>query len=692
MDTTDLKQPELYLNRELSLLEFNCRVLEQAKISSIPLMERLRYLCIASTNLDEFYEVRVASLIQKAELGSTQTGPDNISPTETLKLISERAHEIVDEQYRVLNEIIIPDLAEQNIRFIRRTDWSEEQENWLHTYFQEELLPILSPIGLDPAHPFPKILNKSLNFIVSLSGKDAFGRNSRLAIVQAPRALPRMIQLPSEQTNSGSHDFVFLSSVIHAYVDELFHGMKVKGCYQFRVTRNSNLFVDEEEVDDLLRALEGELASRRYGDAIRVEIADNCPKVLVKFLLERFETDEYQLFKVKGPVNLNRMQSIYDLVDRPELKFPSFTPGIPESLTHSKDIFSAIRKQDICLHHPFESFAPVVEFVRRAAEDPGVLSIKQTLYRTGPDSAIVDALVKAANEGKEVTVIVELRARFDEQENIGLANRLQEAGAHVLYGVVGYKTHAKMIHIVRREGKHLRQYVHLGTGNYHPRTARLYTDYGLLTCNGAIGKDIHNIFLQLTSLGKVSKLNKLLQSPFTLHNSLLEKIDREIAHAQAGKPARVIVKCNAITEAQMIHALYQASVAGVKIDLIVRGICCLRPGISGASENITVRSIIGRFLEHTRVFYFENDGDSELYCASADWMDRNLKQRVETCFPIDTPDIKEVIIRDLNDYLKDNLQAWKLNSDGKYEHIKAKAGEEPFSAQQALLQEYAEQS
>jgi len=692
MDIPDLKQAELYINRELSLLEFNWRVLEQSKNPTVPLLERLRYLAISSTNLDEFFEVRVAGFIQRAELGSTQAGPDNMSPTEILNAISDRSHQIVEEQYRVLNEIIFPELEKHNINFIRRADWNESQESWLRQYFREDLSPILTPLGLDPAHPFPRILNKSLNFIVELKGKDAFGRQSNLAIVQAPRALPRVIQLPKDETKSGPHDFVFLSSIIHAYADELFHGMTVKGCYQFRVTRNSNLFVDEEEVEDLLRAVEGELASRRYGDAIRLEIAHNCPDNLVNFLLTRFEIPKRELFQINGPVNLNRVQAVFDLVDKPELKFPSFTPSIPQTIMLSKTVFTAIKKEDILLHHPFQSFAPVLDFVRQAANDPNVLSIKQTLYRTGANSAIVNHLVDAARAGKEVTVVVELRARFDEEANIELATRLQEAGVHIVYGVVGYKTHAKMIHVVRREGKKLRQYVHLSTGNYHARTARLYTDYGLLTSDKKIGQDIHNIFLQLTSLGKVSKLERILQSPFTLHAAFLEKIDREIEHASHGKPARIIAKCNALTEPQVIHSFYRASIAGVKIDLIIRGICCLRPGINGVSDNIRVRSIVGRFLEHTRIYYFENGGEPEIYASSADLMERNLFQRVEVCFPLRTKEMQDRVVKDLNCYLNDNRQAWSLSSDGKYALAEVAEGEEPLSAQAILLNELALQS
>lgn len=689
MDKVDLKQPELYINRELSLLEFNARVLEQAKDESVPLLDRLRYLCISSTNLDEFFEVRVAGQIQKANLGSTQADVDNMSPQEVLKAIRKRSCELVQEQYHVLNDLLFPLLEEEGIRFIRRSDWTEAQEKWLHDFFSEELLPVLSPVGLDPAHPFPKVLNKSLNFIVSLTGKDAFGRNSGMAIVQAPRALARVIQLPPDESGNGQHDFVFLSSVIHAYVDELFHGMKAKGCYQFRVTRNSDLFVDEEEIDDLKHAVEGELTSRHYGDAVRLEITDQCSDDLVDFLLDRLHLVREQIFQVNGPVNLNRLQAVCDEVDRPDLKFPAFVPGLPLIVKRSKKIFNAIKKQDLLFHHPFESFAPVVDFVRQAAKDPDVVCIKQTLYRTGPDSAIVSALVEASRAGKEVTVVIELRARFDEEANVALANRLEEVGAHVLYGIVGYKTHAKMLLVLRREGKKLRHYVHLGTGNYHSRTARIYTDYGLLTCDKTIGDDVRKVFNQLTSLGKVIKLNKLLQSPFTLFDGMLRMINREIKNAEAGKPARIIAKLNALVEPQIIQALYQASMSGVQIDLIIRGMCGLRPGVEGISENIRVRSIIGRFLEHTRVFYFENDGNPEVFAASADWMDRNLFKRVETCFPIEVKKLRDRVIRDLEFYLRDNTQAWLLQQDGSYQ--RAQPGEEePFMAQQELLKELAD--
>ncbi len=685
MESPDLKKPELYINRELSLLEFNHRVLEQAKIDSIPLLERLNYLCISCSNLDEFFEVRVAGVIQKAELGSSQKDPDNLSPSELLAAISERAHVQVAEQYRVLNEILIPLLEAEKIRFVRRGAWSKAQRNWLYKYFKEELLPILSPLGLDPAHPFPRILNKGLTFIISLNGKDAFGRSIDKAVLPAPRALPRIVRLPEAETGSGPNEFVFLSSIIHDFIEELFQGVKLQGCYQFRVTRNSDLFVHEEEVDDLLRAVQGELAMRNYGDEVRLEIADNCPEQIIDFLLGQFGLTRDRLYVVDGPVNLNRMRELYDLIDRPELKFAPFTPRMPESIQGQTDWFRELKKQPVLLRHPFESFTPVVEFLRQAAEDPDVLSIKQTLYRTGPKSPIVDALVSASRAGKEVTVVIELRARFDEMDNISLATRLQEAAVHVVYGVVGYKTHAKMMLVLRREGRKLRSYAHLGSGNYHPKTARLYTDYGLLTCDNDLVEDVQRVFVQLTSLGRLSKLKKLLQSPFTLHEALLNKIEREIEHKADGKTARIIFKLNSLVEARAMEALFRASMAGVEINLIVRGICCLRPGIQGISENIEVRSIIGRFLEHARVYYFENDGEAEIFVSSADLMNRNMFNRVEVAFPIEYKKHRARIIRDLEFYLADNSQSWILRPDGAYNPMTP--GDAPrFEVQTALLE------
>lgn len=688
--TIDLKKPEYYFNRHLSQLEFNWRVLQQARDESIPLLERLRFLCIFSTNMDELFEIRVSGLQQKEELGALLNEPDNISPTQILKQISQRAHQLVDEQYQILNLILDEKLPAEGIRFVRRNQWNSCMDTWLKAYYDDELLPIISPLALDPAHPFPRILNKSLHFIVSLKGKDAFGRNSGMAMIQIPRALPRIIQLPAEECDCGPNDFVFLSSVVHAYVDSLFPGMSIKGCYQFRVTRNSDLYVDEEAIDDLLRAVEGELGARRYGDAVRLEVAHDCPEEMCKYLLDKFQLSTQDLYQVDGPVNVNRLNEVYDLINRPELKYKPFVPSIPSKITLKSDIFETIRKQDVLLHHPYQSFAPVVDFIRQASIDPNVLAIKQTLYRTGPTSAVVDALVKAARLGKEITVVIELRARFDEEANISLAAKLQEAGAHVVYGVVGYKTHAKMLLIIRRESHHLRQYAHISTGNYHSRTARLYTDYGLFTSNKKICEDINRVFHQLTSMGQTKDLNKLLQSPFTLQEVLKAKIERERQHALQGKESRIIVKLNSLVDGEMIRALYDASSAGVKIDLIIRGMCSLRPGLPGISENIQVRSIIGQFLEHDRVIYFKNDESAEVYISSADWMERNLYHRVEIATPVENKPIQERIISELEYYLMDNTQAWIMSSDGTYKQASPENGKEPFIAQAKLLEDIAE--
>ncbi len=507
MDAINLGNPELYINRELSLLEFNRRVLAQAMDDDVPLLERLKFLCIASANLDEFFEIRVAGLKQQQEFGSTQRGPDNLSPSEQLQRISVVAHQLVDEQYEVLNDVLLPRLASQGIRFLRRDELNRRQQEWLRRYFRRELAPVLSPVGLDPAHPFPRVLNKSLNFIVTLEGTDDFGRSSGRAIVGAPRSLPRVVRVPHSVAQS-AYEFVFLSSIIHTHVEELFPGMRCTGCYQFRVTRNSDLFVDEEEIDDLKRALEGELSQRRFGDEVRLEVADHCPRELESFLAEHFGLGENDIYRCNGPVNLTRLMSVPDEIDRPDLKYPGFTPSIPARLERSANLFEAIRRGDLLLHHPFQSFAPVIDFVRQAGSDPNVLAIRQTLYRTGSDSAIVKALMQAAKNGKEVTVVVELRARFDEAENINLATVLEEAGAHVVYGVVGRKTHAKMSMVVRREGRQLRRYVHLGTGNYHARTARLYTDYGLFTCDAELCEDVHKIFQQLTAFGNTGRTRR----------------------------------------------------------------------------------------------------------------------------------------------------------------------------------------
>jgi len=688
---TDFNKPEYFINRELSQLAFNRRVFELAQDERVPLLERLRFLCITSSNLDEFFEVRVAGLVQQAELGGTQTGPDGLAPPDALAHISRMTHELVSEQYATLNDVLLPALEKEGIRFKRREEWDTAQKRFLQEFFENEVLPVITPIRLDPAHPFPRTLNKSLNFIVLLQGQDAFGNQDGMAIVPAPRALPRLIRIP-EEISQGPNDFAFLSSVIHTFVNQLFPGMESTGCYQFRVTRNSDLFVDTEEVDDLLRALEGELPSRRYGDAIRLEVADNCPEGPSRFLLRKFELTQQDLYQVKGPVNLGRLIALPDMVDRPDLKYPSFAPGMPKQYSQGSNIFTAIQGGDILLHHPFQSFTPVVEFARQAAQDPNVLAIKQTLYRTGLDSVLVQVLMEAAREGKEVTVVVELRARFDEEANIEIATKLQEAGVHVVYGIVGYKTHAKLLMVVRREQSQLVRYVHMGTGNYHYRTARLYTDYGLFTCDPDIGDDVHKIFMQLTTHSKHPPLKRLLQSPFTMQSGVIDRINREAENARAGRPARIIAKVNGLVSSQVITALYSASQNGVRIDLIVRGVCCLKPGVEGVSNNITVRSVVGRFLEHTRVYYFENGGDPELFCSSADWMPRNLVQRVEQSFPVLNPKLKQRIIRDLELYLEDNTNSWIMDQGGAYiREPGVPEGEPPLSAQERLLEEYREQ-
>ncbi|MBU0620535.1 MAG: polyphosphate kinase 1 [Gammaproteobacteria bacterium] len=676
-----------FLNRELGLLEFNRRVLAQAEDASVPLLERLKYLCIVSSNLDEFFEIRVAGLKEQAKLGGLASGPDGLEATQILKRLHAPTHQIIARQYQLFNEELVPALAEQGIKFLRRTKWNEAQKEWVRDFFLREVMPVLTPIGLDPAHPFPRVLNKSLNFAVELQGKDAFGRNSAKAIVQAPRVLPRAILLPPEISGC-PHGFVFLSSILHAHVGELFAGMEVLGCYQFRVTRNSDLFVDEEEMKNLRVSLQGELPQRHFGDAVRLEVADNCTPAMSDFLLQQFELKAEDLFSVKGPVNLVRLMRIPDQVERDDLKFPPFSPGMPTLLQKKgADMFKAIRKSDVLLHHPYQSFKPVIDFIQQAAADPDVVAIKQTVYRTGSDSELMEALINAARGGKEVTVVVELLARFDEEANINWAGRLEAVGAHVVYGVVGHKTHAKMLMVVRREDGKLRRYVHLGTGNYHPRTARLYTDFGMFTCNEEVCADANEVFTQLTGLGKASKLKHLWQSPFTMHSNMLLAIRNETRLAQEGKRAQIIAKMNSLLEPEIITALYEASQAGVKIDLIVRGVCALRPGVKGLSENISVRSIIGRFLEHTRIFYFRNDMAHNLYLASADWMDRNFFRRIEVCFPLlDEKLKKRVLDEGLKTYLKDNVQAWEMDCNGFWHRMTPGRGS-PVCAQTELLHE-----
>lgn len=673
---------DLFLNRELSQLAFNFRVLAQASDEAIPLLERLKYLCISCTNLDEFFEIRAAT-VKTALKYKAPLQPDNMDPQLALEKIYALSNRLVQEQYALWNDVLNPELSKAGIHILGRETWTAAKKRWLHDYFKNEIMPVLSPLALDPAHPFPQILNKSLNVAVVLEGKDAFGRRGGIAIVRAPRSLPRIIQIP-EKYSGGTDDYVFLSAILTEFVADLFPGMKVKGAYQFRVTRNSELFVDEEEVENLASALKDELHSRGYNPAVRLEIAKDCPIKIVRILLENFNLTENALFRINGPVNLNRVVQVYDMAKRADLKFPNFKQG--KVGLDDEDPFESIRESDILLHHPYQSFNAVLDLLQHAANDPNVLAIKQTLYRTGKDSKIVEHLITAAHNGKDVSVVVELRARFDEEANLSMANRLQEAGVQVIYGVVGFKTHAKMMLIVRREGKHLRRYVHLGTGNYHPGTAKVYTDIGLMTAHSGITEDVHSMFQQMSGMGKAVKLNHLLASPFTLHAGILKKINREAKLAREGKPGHIIAKMNAINEPEVIKSLYAASQAGVKIELIIRGACCLRPGVKGLSENITVRALVGRFLEHSRIYWFGNNGKAEIYCSSADWMERNLLRRVETCFPILDPELAHRVFREeLQYYLKDNCQSWQLDADGQYNKIHSSEDEPAFSAQDHLL-------
>ncbi|TAN48410.1 MAG: polyphosphate kinase 1 [Betaproteobacteria bacterium] len=685
--TKKVLTPSHFLNRELGLLEFNRRVLAQAADEAVPLLERLRFLTIVSSNLDEFFEIRVAGLKEQIKQGVKTTGPDGGSPAEVFALVTAQARTLVAEQYRLLNDVLLPALAREGIVFPKRETWSEAQRAWVRDYFFRELLPVLTPIGLDPAHPFPRVFNKSLNFAIELEGRDAFGRKSRAAIVQAPRALPRVIRMPAEVAGA-PHGFVFLSSILHAHVDELFTGMEVKGCHQFRVTRNSDLFVDEEEIKNLRIAVQGELLHRHFGDAVRLELADSCSPATSDFLLQQFGLGEVDLYPVAGPVNLYRLREVPDQVDRADLKYAPFQPGFPDALARSRDIYTVLQAGDVLLHHPYQSFGPVIEFIRTAVTDPRVIAIKQTVYRTGTDSELMDILIDAARRGKEVTVVVELMARFDEEANINWAARLEEVGAHVIYGVVGHKTHAKMALVVRREdlpqGPALRRYAHLATGNYHPRTARQYTDFGLLTANEEICADVNEVFKQLTGLGRASRLKHLWVSPFTLHRRVVTAVRNEARLARESKPARVIAKMNALLEPELIEELYAASQAGVQIDLVVRGVCALRPGIEGLSDNIRVRSTVGRFLEHTRVFYFRNDGADDVHLASADWMDRNFFRRIELAFPVLDAALKARVIREgLQAYLDDAAQTWIMNADGGYERTAVRRGKRPV--QEELL-------
>ena len=679
-------QPTI-LCRELSLLAFNRRVLAQARDEGVPLLERLRFLCIVSSNLDEFFEVRMAWLKKESQLNPHALLDNGTTPAETMAAAAAEAKKLIQEQYELFNQELIPALRQEGIFFYPRRQWTEQQRAWIESYFDRELLPILTPLGLDPAHPFPRLLNKSLNFVVSLSGKDAFGRASGMAVVQAPRILPRVVKLP-EGLGEG-HGFVLLSSILHAYVHKLFPGMDVEGCYQFRLTRNSELTVDEEDLTNLRAAVQTELRERQYGDEVRLEVADNCPPHVAEFLLAQCNLSPNELYQVVGPVNLVRLMAVPDMVDRPDLKFAPFSPGLPKDVRKDQPMPEVLKQHDVLLHHPYQSIAPTVRFIQEAAADPDVVAIKMTIYRTGTHSDLARALIAAANAGKQVTVVVELMARFDEENNVNWARRLESAGAHVVYGVFGYKVHAKMALVIRREGGYLKRYAHLGTGNYHQGTSRIYTDFGLLTADEAITADVNAIFMEITGLGQPTRLNKLYQSPFTLSPMLLERIADETAEARAGRPARIIAKMNSLIEPGIIRALYEASRAGVQIDLIVRGMCTLRPGVPGLSENIRVRSIIGRLLEHSRVFYFHSGGREELFIASADWMSRNFFRRIEICTPVESPAIKQRIMREaLTLALADNRKAWLMQPDGSYVRAAVQEGEEGLDMQETLLNEY----
>ena len=684
--TTSLDNPDYYINREFTALAFNERVLQLEKDERIPLLERMRYLCICSSNLDEFFEIRVAGLKEKVAISSRKVSIDGLYAEEVLSQLSKKTHLLIDELYTIFNNKLLPAMQKENIHFYDTEDWTDDIHLWAKHYFKNEVLPIVSPIALDLAHPFPRLFNKSLNFIASLSGTDAFDRNINYAVIHAPRSLPRIIHLPSELCEKGSY-FVYLSSIIKTHIHSFFPGMEIEDCYAFRLTRNSDLFLRDEEVEDLAAAVQRELFSRHYGHVVRLEIDKQCPDTITDFLLQKYHLRHDDVYYCDGPVNIQRYLSAVNKIDRPDLNYPVFTAQYPNFPKYKHNLFNILDEQDILLHHPFQSFEVVVDFVRQAATDPTVLAIKQTLYRTHFNSIMVQTLVEAARSGKEVTAVIELRARFDEESNLKLANRLHEAGVLVLYGVVGFKTHAKMTLVVRRVLGKLKRYVHLGTGNYHEETAKHYTDLGLLTAHPAITADIQIIFQQLTGLGKTIKLKELCHSPFTLQKNLLQLIDQCSLAASNGQEAEIMIKVNGLTDIVMIQALYLASQAGVKISLIVRSVCCLRPGIRGISENIRVVSIVGRFLEHHRVYYFRSGAEERYYCSSADLMERNLYNRIEVMFPIlDEACRKRIKNEFFKNYLKDNRDAWEMRSDGTYKPMRNGT----YSAQEKLLELYNE--
>jgi len=647
-----LTDPSLYNNRELSLLEFNERILEEAQDPTNPILERLRFLCIVASNLDEFFEVRVAGLNQQRQSNVSEPGPDAMSPGEQLAAISSRVRKMVDDMYHAWSEELVPALERNNIFFLRHDELTNAEYEYYAKYFEKSVYPVLTPLAVDPVHPFPQLLNKSLNVAVELEGTEI---STNLALVQVPRILPRLLLYKAGE--KGVYRHIFIGNLIQAHVASLFHGVRVKGAYQFRVTRNSELYLDEEETDNLLKSIELELRKRSRGAAVRLEVQRDCPRHVADQLLQTFSLTGDDLYQVDGPINFLRLMPVISEVDRPDLKFRPFVPAIVSAPDDEEDIFAQIRRKPILLHHPYESFQTVLDFIEQAAEDPNVLAIKQTLYRTSGDSQIVASLAQAAQSGKQVTVVIELKARFDEAANIKWARLLQEAGAHVVYGIAGLITRAKLALVVRREEDGIRRYLHLGTGNYHPSTAKLYEDFGLLTCDPEMTNDSAELFNWLTGVSVFPELKKIKAAPKSLHEFVLEMIRRETHHARSGQPAAIFVKVNALVDEEVIDALYLASQAGVKIRLLVRGVCCLRAGVHGVSDNVVVRSIVGRFLEHSRVYRFENAGNREIYLASADWTARNFFRRVEVCFPIPDPELRGRVDEILDTYWKDNVKA-----------------------------------
>jgi polyphosphate kinase len=666
-----------WLSRERSILEFNRRVLAQATRDDVPLLERLRYVCIVSSNMDEFFEVRFADYIE-----AVRDGEEGASASE-LRSVVEAGHRLIDEQYRVFNNEVMPALERKGIVVLTHGHRNAEQRKWVSEFFEKQVRPLLVPIGLDPAHPFPQVANKSLNFIVRLGGKDAFGRESSIAIVKVPRSLPRVIKLPSALT-PGKQAFVLITSVIRAHLADLFPGREVEAFSQFRITRDSDLEVDEDDVKNLRQALRSGLTLRHFGRPIRVEVVKSCPNFLADFLLQQFDLPKAALYRVNGPVNLVRLNQLIDQASGTKLRFAPHQPAWPRELPREGCIFERVRRGDVMLHHPFESFDPVVEFLRQAVHDPQVLAIKQTIYRTGSESPLMDLLIEGARRGKDVMAVVELKARFDEEANINWAERLEAVGVQVVYGIVGLKTHAKLMLVTRREGSRLRRYAHLSTGNYNPKTARLYTDVGWLTASGSITADADAIFHQIASLGHMSTLRSLCYAPFSLHSRMVAYLDRVAQAARQGLAARVVVKINALTDEALMEALVRAGQAGAQIDLIVRGACMLPPGLSGQTDNIRVRSVVGRFLEHTRVIYFrwgERESDEVLYLSSADWMSRNMHRRIEVAWPVRDAALRQRVIDEcLVPYLLDGRDAWMQQSDGTYRRV----GHEGHSAQRAL--------